>query len=1005
MLRFTRHRASLLQAGVAPIGLVLASLANPAFAQDANTAQSTQDAQDTAGEPTADIVVTGSILRRTDEATVSPVTTISVENLDQRGISTIQEGLQEITANNGPALTNSFSANGAFAGGASAVSLRGLTTNSTLVLFDGMRGAYYPLADDGTRNFVDLNTIPDDIVERVEVLRDGASSSYGADAIAGVVNIITKREVKGLSGRAEGGISTRGDASEYRLSLTGGIGDLEEQGFNAYLSGFYYRSAELENSQRPYPYNTDDQRGICYQDHCGPNNIINGVDENGAIPADVAFGMSPFLVRPYDPATATPIAGTRYQQLETNLCRGLPSYGLSDAELAANPEQPTTLCQEDMTNLYGTIQPKIERFGFSGRVTAKFGDTGEAYAEFNFLQSNSSYDGAPQRVSANANAGIDYKPFSTVSGGAARAPGSGAIYLPVYVCPRDTVGDCTAANGTLNPNNPYAAQGQAAQLFGRLPGQTFNMTRSRAYRGALGVQGSINDNMQYNVKATAMHIDLQRKATGYIYIQHLLDVVKDGSYNFMDPSANSQDVIDYLTPDNINTSTSDLYQLEGNVQTALFDLPGGPMQLGVGGSIRYEAVDAPSFNPDYNGPTERYFTFNAFGTKGHRTVYSAFAELAAPILPQVELDLSGRYDNYSSGQDAFSPKVGLKVQPIEQVVLRGTWSKGFRVPSFGEANALPTTGYVTNSASSFPDAYLAQYGCSQDTFDSCPTYIRQSSVGLTTLASPDLKPEKSRSFTGGILVEPMRNVSFSVDYYNIKKTDVITSAPSAPALLAYYTGQAIPEGYTVTPGSPDPNNPDLLPVAGFVESHFINANTVKSEGIDFAVNASFDISDAFRWTIAGDANYIINLSTEFPDGSVQSYEGTLGNFNLTAGSGTPEWRGVLSSTFDFGDVALTATGNYFDGYNLSAADQGNEPGDCGLSPGYVPCNVDSYVTLDLVGDFKINDKVDFYVSMLNVFDDLPPLDPVTYGAYLYNPIQGGQGILGRYVKAGVKFGF
>ena len=120
------------------------------------------------------------------------MSTITAENLDVRGINTVQAGIQALSSNNGPALTNSFTANGAFASGASSVSLRGLSTNSTLVLFDGLRAAYYPLSDDGTRNFVDLNTIPDDIVDRVEVLRDGASSSYGADAIAGVVNIITR---------------------------------------------------------------------------------------------------------------------------------------------------------------------------------------------------------------------------------------------------------------------------------------------------------------------------------------------------------------------------------------------------------------------------------------------------------------------------------------------------------------------------------------------------------------------------------------------------------------------------------------------------------------------------------------------------------------------------------------------------------------------------------------------------------------------------------------------
>jgi iron complex outermembrane receptor protein len=185
-----------------------ALLASPAFAADDTT--DTKDANT--------IVVTGSLLRRTNTETVSPVSTVTAESLEQRGLSTLQDGLQSLAANNGPALTNSFTANGAFAAGASAVSLRGLSTNSTLVLFDGMRAAYYPLADDGSRNFVDLNTIPDDIVEKVEVQRDGSSASYGADAIAGVVNIRTKRQFKGLAGRAEAGISSRGDAGSRRFT-------------------------------------------------------------------------------------------------------------------------------------------------------------------------------------------------------------------------------------------------------------------------------------------------------------------------------------------------------------------------------------------------------------------------------------------------------------------------------------------------------------------------------------------------------------------------------------------------------------------------------------------------------------------------------------------------------------------------------------------------------------------------------------------------------------------
>ena len=979
----------------------------PAMAQTPQTAQEATPADD--GDV---IVVTGSIIRRTDAETPSPVTTISVESLDNRGISTVQEGIQRLASNNGPALTNSFSANGAFAAGASAVSLRGLSTNSTLILFDGMRAAYYPLSDDGTRNFVDLNTIPDDIVDHIEVLRDGASSSYGADAIAGVVNIITKREFKGISGRAETGISSRGDGAQYRLSLTAGTGDIDDDGYNAYVSGFYFNSKQLRNDQRPYPYNTDDYRRLCNDGTCGPNNIVDGLDENGAYP-----GFSPvttntgstFFVRRADPLSATGAQAGRYQLLNPLAgCNRSTAYNLTGAELAdpANAAAPTTVCQEDLTNNYGIINPDIERYGLSARFTARIGDSSEAWAEFNFLQTNVAYDGLPSTIRANAPAPFYFPRYST-SGNVAYYGGNTILQLPVYVCPRGTTVACTAANGTLNPNNPFAAEGQNAAIIGRLPNSIeHDESRTRAYRGALGIKGPINDNWNYQVDATAMHMDLRRKSDGYVYIQHLLDVIADGSFNFINPSANSQAVMDYLMPTATANSTSDMVQVQGTVTGDLIDLPGGPLQFGAGVSFRYEAIDSPSLNSDINGGTERYYRLNGFAVKGDRRVYSAYAELNAPILDQLEVNASGRYDRYSGGIDNFSPKIGVKVKPIQQVILRGTYSKGFRIPSFGEANAtFPTTGFVGNTQNLFNDTYLAQYGCTVDTFADCPQYIRTGTYGQTSLANPDLKPEKSRSFTLGILVEPMRNVSFSVDYYNIKKTGAITTADNTPALQAYYAGQAIPAGFNIIEDVPIAPGDPRQPRVAFVQSGFINANTIKSEGIDFAANAQIRLNDNITWTSSLEGSYILRLETEFPDGSVERYDGTLGNFNLTAGSGTPKWRGTWLNTLDFGKFALTGTVNFFGGYDLSAMDQGTGYKDCGLNDGSLPCRVDDYITFDLNAQVKVNDRFTFYASMLNVFDDLPPIDTVTYGAHAYNPVQGGQGILGRYFNMGIKVNY
>ena len=994
-----------LRAGAAPLALTMALVSAPAFAQDASpvttvSADEVENADDV-------IIVTGTIFQNV--VTPSPVTTITTENLDARGISTTQEGIQRLSANNGPALTNSFTANGAFAAGASAVSLRGLTTNSTLVLFDGMRAAYYPLADDGTRNFVDLNTIPDDVVETVQVLRDGASSTYGADAIAGVVNIITKKEIQGVSGRVEAGISERGDAGQQRMSLTAGFGDLAENGLNAYISGFYYHQDMLKNSKRPYPFNTDDFSQVCNDGTCGFNGIINGLQPDGYTGG---FGIAtPFIVRPRVPGTGGLPAGesARYELL--NGCGRFPTYTPTADELAegVNAAAPASgpVCQEDLTELYGVITPDVKRFGATARVTAAIGAETEAFASFSFQQSQSFDSYIPATIRANAPAPFYFPRYST-SSNVFYYGNNTVLQLPVYVCPRGTVAACTAANGTLNPNNPYAAQGYTAAIAGRIPNLfEENFSRTRNFRGALGINGPISDKWDYNVNATAMHIDLLRKNNGYVYIQHLLDVIADGSYNFINPEANSQQTLDYLAPEARATSTSDLYQVDANVTGEIAELSGGPLEVAGGVSVRYEAVDSPSLNSDFNGGTQRYFRLNGFALKGDRTVYSAYGEVNAPVLEMLTVNLSGRYDSYPGGIDNFSPKAGVTFEPLDFLRVRGTYSRGFRIPSFGESSAtFPTTGYVTANRAVYDDFFLNQYGCSLATYTSCPSYVQVASYGATSLSNPDLKPEKSESWTATVDLDPLRGVHIEAGYYNITKTDVITTASNTPAIDAYYSGQAIPAGYTVVPDAVDPNNPGALPRIAFVQAEFINANTLKTDGLDFLVRVSTPLTDDIRLTTYAEASYILKLEMEFPDGHTERYDGTLGNFNLTAGSGTPKWKGTWSTGLEFGeDLLVTGTLNYFDGYDLSAMDQGTEYKDCGLNDGSLPCQVSSYITVDLNTQYEVNDMFTIYGTIQNLLDDMPPIDTVTYGAHGYNPIQGGEGIYGRYFKVGAKVNF
>ncbi len=634
------------------------------------------------------IVVTGSLLRRTNTETPSPVTVVTAAQLQQRGINTIADVIQTLSSNNAGALPTAFSANGAFANGASGASLRGLTTDSTLVLFDGLRAAYYPLADDGARNFVDLSTIPDAIVDRVEVLRDGASSNYGADAVAGVINIIVKKEIRGFRGTAEAGLSQRGDAAEQRVSATYGYGNLSEQGFNIYVSGEYQRDQQLFNNQRGFPFNTADLSRLSTLDAAG-NRVygnkgnavanINGFQGDGSFAGGDPAGTTVAVVRPANAdgspfvADAPGVAGSPFQLLNpTAGCRGLKAnvVGTITDPISGNATNYGTLCEQDIVKQYGIIQPAIERIGGTLHATVRVGGKAEAYGIFTYYQDNVSYPNPPASIRTQTN----FLDNSTEQ-----------LVLPP-----------TLTNGQLNPNNPFAAQGQYARIyyrFGDIP--NYNSTRSKSYRGAIGIKGSFGDDWRYTADATGMETDLQEAFGGVPYFANLRAAIADGSYNFVNPSQNSQAVRNFVAPTAYANFSSKLYQGQATIAKDLLHLPGGRLQLLAGGSVRYEEVNDPSANPPKPAiPDQQYFPLiNAFSAMGHRYVYSGFVEADAPVFDKLEVNISGRYDNYSTGFDRFSPKVGLKFTPVKQVILRGTFSKGFRTPSFAETNS-NTTGFT-----------------------------------------------------------------------------------------------------------------------------------------------------------------------------------------------------------------------------------------------------------------------------------------------------------------------
>jgi len=1033
------------------------AMASPAFAQtappppgdttsqDANSqAQTQSQTTDVTPPPAAanpgggEIVVTGTITRNPAAATASPVVSVTADDIQKRGITTVTEYLQTLSANNAGTVPPSWSSIG-FTAGASAPSLRGFNDAYTLVLFDGMRSAVYPLADDTQRNITDINSVPGWSVGRIDTLLDGASATYGSDAIAGVVNVITKSELQGVHGNASYGISQRGDGGEKRFNIAYGIGSLADDGWNVYAGVEWQKNDSLYVRDRGYPFNTGDLSGICGTEEqgCLNNFIRNGIQYDGTY---AGFQSTEAVAVRARSLTGGAIAGVsaRYQYL--NGCTGdTTPFQLSTEQLNGTASARTApadgvVCQQDLLKQYRMYNSKTSRKGATLRGTKRFGDH-EVFASFNYYNTKTFNEGPPNSF-LGSGSGSTTPSGSNVHNNVTIS----AIMLPVYVCPQGTmhvqnepaVGNwtgiafatgCTNPDGTpvagatLNPNNPFAAQGRLAQLSG-LPNRAIRTyTNSKTYRGTIGAHGEFGDGFSYNVGATASKVSLDVTNRGYIYLQGLFDAIAQGTYNFLDQSANSQAAIDQVFPENKSRKTSKLWQVQGALAKDLIELPGGMLNVAVGAQYRHEALNNPSSNgPNDVNPYARYYTINAVGVKGSRNVWSLSYEISAPILDTLRVKASGGYDHYSTGQKAFSPKFEAEWRIVNELKLRGTMSRGFRAPNFNESFQLPGTGYAgaqINCGNPIYATFCAQHDEAY--------YAAGYSIGQTSSGNVNLKPEKSTGYTLGAVFQPKRNLTFTVDFWRTKIKDLIVPSSVTPEILeAYYTNNgdcsSIPNTVCV-PGLTDPNAaPGALPLLGFIQRPFLNANAFLGKGLDFSADVRVPLFSGVRLRSLLTASYLLKLQQINDNGTVWRYDGSLGPCAWTSCSGAPKWRATWQNTFDVSDrFNFTLTANYTSGYSSTASDSGGVYKDCVQSafngqlvtwPGTgeaAQCSGPSTFWMDAHAEYKPLSFLTVYGDVLNIFDRKAGVDVnAAYGIYGFNPAWQDRLFVGRYFRIGAR---
>jgi iron complex outermembrane receptor protein len=924
-----------------------------AFATNAN-AQRTPSAAAPADKELTEIVVTGSLLHRTELETESPVTTFTAEQIQQTGLTTVADVIRTISADNSGTIPNAFGLG--FAAGASGVALRGLTVNSTLVLIDGRRAAPYALADDGQRSFVDLNTIPLDSVEKIEVLKDGASSIYGADAIAGVVNVILKKQFQGATVSAEVGKGQHPGGGETRFTATAGTGDLDTDRFNAYFSVEWQGDSRILGSDRPFPFNTSDLTSIGGPDgRFGTPNSFTGTTSAIVAPSTLTPGSpSPALLNTTQAGAYRPLTSCG------------PGTTAASAASAINGATDN-YCLQNRSGSFDD-QPAQQRIGVSGRFTVKVNDNTRAYINAGFYQNNVIVDTAPAQLQNSV------------------ALNTENIALPP-----------TLPNGSLNPNDPFAAAGQYAltqYAFGDIQQQL--TLKNHNFRMVTGLIGKIGA-WDYDTALVVNHTWLDTVQRGLLSASGELAAVANGTYNFVNPSLNTAAVRAAISPNLAKTSTTDLDSLDFKATRSLWELPGGPLGIALGAEIRYEAQNDPALNPNANVEG-----IGVSQTIGSRNVYAAYTEIGLPVLKMLNFDISGRYDHYSDFGGDFTPKAGFKFTPIKQVAVRGTYSKGFRAPAFAENGSSSVEGFITqNPATAYPTNFCSAVGATPAQHSAA--YCLPYTFGIITAANPNIKPEKSDSYTFGLIFEPISQLSVSVDYYDIKKKNTIVPGNSGAALAPYFAGQPIPSGLAVQQDLPDPAFPASLPRPLAVSSEYVNANELTTDGIDIDLRAKFDFDRWGRFDSDLSVTKIFSFKVVFDDGSSQQYVGTQAPYILSSGAGTPRYRGTWANTYYYGPASLTLTTYYVSGFRQTGIDATGSPNAC-LSFS-VPCHVASFTDFDLTGIYKITDHLTASFSVLNLFDKLPPIDPADYAGINYNPTYAQSGIVGRFFKLGAAYKF
>jgi len=855
------------------------------------------------------VEITGSNIKRIEGETATPVQVMTRDEIAKTGATTTEELLRTISAFDPGAVTVASNNAGANTGGLSTASLRGLGSQRTLVLINGRRIAPYGTVGDSAS--IDVNSIPLVAIERVEVLTQGASAIYGSDAIAGVVNFILRREYEGLGLNAEYG-AAQGGGSNTIVSATYGFGNLAKNKFNVSLLANYQKQEAIYGADRGYA-----------------SSAINEATNNDTTSGNTFPGN-----------IAIPGVGSR-NPLAGNCSVNTPT-------MVTSPFFGPNVCRFNTAPLV-TLLPEQETWSIFAGGRYAISSNWEAFAEASYVHRDIFTQIQPVPLSDQftlppSNPLYNVFPYNITN------PSSNVFLLnpssPYYP------GSYIASRGG-DPTVPVLVRYRAWENGQR---QTRDIAEQPRFTlGVTGTGGGWDLNAAYLYMKSTL---TESTEGGFPQLTKMLPLLNSGFVNpfgFSNPLVQQQ-----ILGTNFNGET---YKNETSLQSltlvgsrSLMDLSGGPMGLALGGEWRKEGYNAQPSQLLIQGDVSGYGG-NQAAVDVTRNVYALYGELSLPLLKTLEVNAAVRWDDYENVGSHWSPQVSARWNPVQNLLIRGAWSQGFRAPSLSDLYANQTQGVTLNGVSD--PARCPTTNSSTD----CATQFPILSGG-----NPNLEPETSNNYTIGFVFQPTNRISFGATAWWINiKDSILAGGVPAPIILA--TDASLAQfSSLVTRGPVQPAFPTIPGPITEINQLNINQGSTDVAGYDFDFKLTSEATEYGRWTFAFNGTYTYKYDITLPDGSVDKAAGTFsGNIGNGAGGPVPRWKQYVSLGWQLGPWNAVLNNKYQSQYD-DVPGTFDDPSD----PTFQVRKVAAYSVWSLQGSYTGLKAWTFTLGMRDIFDKTPP---------------------------------